>query len=61
MSWSQNATTLNQVVKRNIKRFPADFMFQLDENEVEILWSQFVTANLDWSKNDSYHMHLLNN
>jgi len=24
---------LNQAVKRNIKRFPSDFMFQLNENE----------------------------
>jgi len=27
---------LNRAVKRNIKRFPADFMFQLDKNEAEI-------------------------
>ncbi|MFZ2975532.1 MAG: ORF6N domain-containing protein [Candidatus Moraniibacteriota bacterium] len=27
---------LNRAVKRNIKRFPADFMFQLDKNESEI-------------------------
>ena len=26
---------LNQAVKRNIKRFPSDFMFQLDKNEME--------------------------
>src|SRR5688500_11122707 len=25
---------LNQAVKRNMKRFPPDFVFQLDENEV---------------------------
>ena len=25
--------TLNQSVKRNIKRFPTDFMFQLNEEE----------------------------
>lgn len=34
----------NQAVKRNIKRFPEDFMFQLTEEEVEILRSQFVTS-----------------
>ena len=28
---------LNQAVKRNIKRFPEDFMFQLDREEWEIL------------------------
>jgi hypothetical protein len=34
---------LNQAVKRNIKRFPADFMFQLTPDEVGSLRSQFVT------------------
>ncbi|GBU29229.1 hypothetical protein R84B8_02793 [Treponema sp. R8-4-B8] len=37
---------LNQAAKRNIKRFPADFMFQLKQKEWDILRSQFVTANL---------------
>lgn len=36
---------LNQAVKRNMKRFPIDFMFQLDEEETEILKSQFVTSS----------------
>ena len=31
---------LNQAVKRNIERFPDDFMFQLDKEDVEILKSQ---------------------
>jgi len=35
---------LNQAVKRNIDRFPEDFMFQLSEEEHEILRSQFVTS-----------------
>ena len=40
---------LNQAVKRNIERFPEDFMFQLTKGEYEILTSsnlrpQFVTA-----------------
>jgi hypothetical protein len=34
---------LNQAVKRNIDRFPADFMFQLNDTETEILRSQSVT------------------
>jgi len=34
---------LNQAVKRNIKRFPEDFMFQLDKNEFKSLRSQIVT------------------
>jgi hypothetical protein len=36
---------LNEQVKRNIERFPEDFMFQLTKGELEILRSQFVTAN----------------
>ena len=37
--------TFNQAVKRNISRFPLDFMFQLTENEWEYLRSQIVTSN----------------
>ncbi len=36
---------LNQAVKRNIKRFPDDFMFQLSKEEFDILKSQFVTSS----------------
>jgi len=36
---------LNQQVKRNLKRFPADFMFQLTINEWDVMRSQFVTAS----------------
>jgi len=32
---------LNQAVKRNIKRFPEDFMFKLTRSEWEALRSQF--------------------
>jgi hypothetical protein len=38
---------LNQAVKRNSKRFPDDFMFQLREKEYENLISQFVTSSLE--------------
>jgi hypothetical protein len=38
---------LNQAVKRNIERFPEDFMFQLTDNELENLKSHTVTANGD--------------
>ena len=34
---------LNQAVKRNIPRFPVDFMFQLTDEEWKNLRSQFVT------------------
>ena len=37
---------LNQAVKRNIARFPEDFMFQLNKEEaLELSRSQFVTLN----------------
>ena len=36
---------LNQAVKRNRKRFPGDFMFQLSFHEVRDLRSQIVTSN----------------
>ncbi|MBR5180635.1 MAG: ORF6N domain-containing protein [Clostridiales bacterium] len=36
--------TLNQQVKRNIVRFPDDFMFQLTQEEVEFVKSQIVTS-----------------
>ncbi|PJJ09876.1 ORF6N domain-containing protein [Flavobacterium sp. 1] len=34
---------LKRQVRRNIERFPEDFMFELNKNEVEILRSQFGT------------------
>jgi hypothetical protein len=36
---------LNEQVKRNIERFPEDFMFQLTETEFENLKSQFATSS----------------
>lgn len=36
---------LNQAVKRNIDRFPKDFIFQLKRTEFENLKSQFVTSS----------------
>lgn len=35
---------MNQQVKRNIERFPEDFMFQLTKDEVELVKSQIVTS-----------------
>jgi len=37
---------LNQAIKRNASRFPADFMFQLSEAETAALRSQNVTSNV---------------
>lgn len=36
---------LKQAVKRNINRFPSDFMFEVNVEEWEILRSQFVTSS----------------
>lgn len=41
---------LNESVKRNIKRFPSNFMFQLSQSEWEILRSNFSTTNKNISK-----------
>jgi len=35
---------LNEQVKRNMKRFPADFMYQLTSHEIAILRSQIATS-----------------
>ena len=36
---------LKQAVRRNINRFPPDFMFELSKDEFKSLRSQFVTSN----------------
>jgi phage regulator Rha-like protein len=45
-----SAKVLIQAVKRNIERFPHDFMFQLTLKETQSLRSQIVTLNNDASK-----------
>ena len=44
------AKRLNEAVKRNLKRFPPDFMFQLTKEEYEALRLQFETSE---NKNSS--------
>jgi len=39
---------LNEQVKRNIDRFPPDFMFQLTEEEFDNLMSQIATSSGAW-------------
>jgi hypothetical protein len=41
---------LKEQVKRNITKFPNHFMFQLDENEFEILRSQIATSSWGGSR-----------
>jgi len=45
---------INQQVKRNISRFPENFMFQLDEKEYENLTSQIVTSSWGGSRKLPY-------
>ena len=47
MIYRYETKKINQTVKRNIGRFPEKFCFQLNENEVENLRSQFVTSSLE--------------
>jgi phage regulator Rha-like protein len=47
--------TLNQAVRRNKDRFPADFMFQLNKKETEFLRYQFGTLEMGrYSKYSPY-------
>ena len=45
---------LNQAVKRNIKRFPTNFMFRLLPEEFKEMRSQFVTASGLKNRNKSF-------
>lgn len=49
LAWLYQVETkrLNEAVKRNIERFPEDFMFQLTQEEFVNLRSQFVTSKED--------------
>ena len=38
---------LNQAVRRNLRRFPDDFMFQLNQQELTNWKSQFVTSKIE--------------
>ena len=44
----------NQAVRRNVERFPEDFMFQLTEAEAESLRSQIVTLNAGRGRHAKY-------
>ena len=49
---------LNEQVKRNISRFPEDFMFELNDEEVKLYSrSQFATLNVKQGKNVKYNPH----
>ena len=43
--YSVETRALKQAVRRNPDRFPRDFMFELSEQEIDMVVSQFVTPN----------------
>jgi len=45
---------LNEQIKRNMKRFPEDFMFQLTAEEFENLKSQFATSRWGGTRKSPY-------
>jgi ORF6N domain len=45
MLYETETKVLKQAVRRNMERFPEDFMFELTEEEFENLRSQIVTSN----------------
>ena len=45
---------LKQAVKRNINRFPSDFMIELNDNDLRILRSQIVTSRWGGSRYKPY-------
>ena len=45
---------LNEAVKRNIDRFPDDFAFRLNFQEVANLKSQFATSSITLRQSQSY-------
>lgn len=59
MIYGYEVKALNQQVKRNIERFPEDFMFRLTEEEVpERLRSQNVTLNEKEDKRGTHRKYL---
>lgn len=53
-----SARVLNQAVKRNIDRFPKDFMLQLSKKEYDSLRSQFVTLKKGRGEHRKYLLKL---
>lgn len=47
---------LKRAVRRNSFRFPEDFMFELDKNELEILRSQSGTSNWGGTRYAPWHL-----
>jgi hypothetical protein len=52
--YGETTKRFNQQVRRNLARFPADFMFQLDENELAALRLQFATLKTGRGQHSKY-------
>jgi len=52
--YNVSTKVLNQAVRRNIERFPEDFMFQLTKEEWINLRSQIVTASWGGRRNEPF-------
>ena len=44
--YNTSSKRINEIVKRNKERFPIDFCFRIDKNDLDNLWSQNATANI---------------
>lgn len=55
--YAVESKALNQAVKRNIERFPEDFMFQLSWEEVKALRSQIVTLKKSTGQHTKYRLY----
>lgn len=53
MLYECKTKVVNQTRKRNVKRFPDDFCFQLTEEEYKTLRSQIVTSKVRFYKQES--------
>ncbi len=54
MLYGVEVKVLNQAVRRNKERFPADFMFQLTREEARSLRSQIVTLDIGRGRHRKY-------
>ncbi len=50
MLYHYETKRINETVRRNIRRFPSNFCFQLNKNEYENLKSQIATSNIHGGK-----------
>ena len=57
--YGSSTKRLNEQVRRNAARFPSDFMFQLEIQELSNLKSQFATSSLLGEEEESRHLCLL--